>query len=130
MTDTVSNMMSSINNASRANLSSLTLETSKFCVRLLDVLKKGGYIRGYRYETPTDHRVHVTILLKYTDRGSVLQEFKRISSSGKRIYWSAKEIQPVLNGLGNLILSTSRGLLYDTEAKLLGVGGEVICFIR
>lgn len=123
-------MISSINNASQANLATLTFDTSKFCVRVLDVLRKGGYIRGYRYEMSQEDRIKVTVQLKYTDKGSVIQELKRISSPGKRVYWSVRDIKPVKNGLGNLILSTSRGILYDTEAKLLGVGGEVLCYIR
>lgn len=130
MTDSLSKMISSLNNASAARLATFTLEASQLSLRLLDVLKKGGYIRGYHYHTPLDRHRKVTILLKYTEQGNAIRELKRISSSGKRIYLSASKIKPSLNGFGNLILSTSRGLLYDFEAKFLGVGGEVLCSIR
>lgn len=129
MTNSLSNMISSINNASKANLATLTFETSKYCIRVLDVFRKGGYIRGYRHEASEKERIIVTVLLKYTEQGSAIRELKRISSPGKRVYWSVRDIRPIKNGLGSLILSTSRGILYDTEAKLLGVGGEVLCYI-
>lgn len=134
MANTLSNIISAINNAANANLLSVTLYTSNFCIRFLDVLKNGGYIRDYKYNisnTSTSNRgVQVTILLKYTDLGHAILELKRISSPGKRIYWSSEKIKTRSNGLGNYILSTSRGILYDTEAKLIGVGGEILCSIR
>nr|YP_007890492.1 ribosomal protein S8 [Andalucia godoyi]AGH23986.1 ribosomal protein S8 [Andalucia godoyi] len=131
MTDSLSALLSAIQNASRARFATMEIRISKFGIRFLEVLRRGGYIRGFQYQLPVSEKVSVLIQLKYTEEGPAVREIRRLSSPGKRTYASFDDLRtPVSNGLSHLILSTSKGILYDHEARLLGVGGEVLCAIR
>ena len=93
---------------------------------ILDVLKREGYIEGYKIEGEGVKK-KIIVYLKYYQGKPVIQVIERVSKPGMRIYVGVDEIPKVYNGLGIAILSTSKGVLYDREAKKLRIGGELIC---
>ncbi len=129
MTDPIADMLTRIRNATRVDRQHVEMQVSKLRRSLADVLKREGYIWDWTEleESPVSN---IQIALKYGDDGaSVIQHIKRVSKPGCRVYKKAKDLRPVLNGLGIRILSTSKGLLSDREARQQGVGGEVLCEI-
>ena len=127
MADPVSDLLTRIRNGQRARKSAVSSPASKLRSRVLDVLKREGYIRGY-----SQHEIHkgfsqIHIELKYFDGDPVIQNIKRVSKPGRRVYSRIRELTSVHNGLGIAILSTPRGVLSDSEAREQNVGGEVLC---
>lgn len=136
MVDHLSNMISQINNAYSARLISVVVTGSKLCLAVLDALERGGYIRGYKYlpvlkiqnkKYHLNEERKLIVLLKYIEEKSSIKKLIRISTSGRRIFYSFKELKPIYNGLGTYILSTSKGVLFDHEAHSFKIGGEVLC---
>lgn len=136
MIDHLSNMISQINNGYSAKLTSVVIVGSKICLAVLDALERGGYIKGYKYlpisinkneKYYINEEIKVVIFLRYVEEGPSLKKLKRISTSGRRIFYSLDQLKPIYNGLGASILSTSKGVLFDHEARTLKVGGEVLC---
>jgi small subunit ribosomal protein S8 len=99
---------------------------SQLRIRLLNVLQEEGYIRGYAEVEVKGHR-ELEIELKYHEGQPVIRELKRISTPGRRVYSSVKDLKPHRSGLGVSILSTPQGLMTDTSAREKNVGGEVLC---
>ena len=127
MTDTIADMLTRIRNATRVDRQQVEMKVSKIRRGVADVLKREGYIWDWT-ELEDEPVSNIQILLKYGDDDeSVIQHIKRVSKPGCRVYKKAKDLRPVLNGLGIRILSTSKGLLSDREARQQGVGGEVLC---
>ncbi|MEM9940223.1 MAG: 30S ribosomal protein S8 [Planctomycetota bacterium] len=127
MTDPIADMLTRIRNAVSVERPSVEMPISKLKTGVADVLKREGFIWGWTAEegTPVGN---LQIDLKYGPSGErVIRKIKRVSKPGCRVYSSARELRPVLNGLGISILSTSKGLLSDREARQQKVGGEVIC---
>ncbi len=127
MSDPLGDMLTRIRNGQRVGKSKVRAPASKLRSNVLEVLKREGYIRGYR---TTDQRAGVAELeieLKYHDGSPVIQEISRISRPGQRVYSKIKELPPYYNGLGITILSTPRGVMSDHEARAANVGGEVLC---
>lgn len=127
MTDPLGDMLARIRNGQRANKNAITSPASKLRANVLDVLKREGYIRGY---SQTDVRAGVTELtieLKYHEGKPVITEISRVSKPGRRVYSKIADLPRVANGLGICILSTPRGVMSDTEARVQNVGGEVLC---
>lgn len=125
MTDPVSDMLTRIRNAALARHERTLVPASKLKRNIAEILKKEGYIADVRDEG--DER-NLTIVLKYgRDRGSVIDGIRRISRPGRRVYVSYDRIPRVLSGLGISILSTSRGIMSDREARRQKVGGELLC---
>jgi small subunit ribosomal protein S8 len=130
MNDNLSNMLSTIKNGYIARLTSVRVPYSKICLNVLDALERGGYIRGYKYENTNSENSHnfpIMVLLKYHENQPSICNMYRISSSGRRIYSPSKNLKSFNNGLGAYIISSSKGVLLDSEAKSLGIGGEIIC---
>ncbi len=100
---------------------------SKMRESILEVLKNEGYIRGYARTKHTSGKEELDIELKYDDRGPVISDITRISKPGRRVYSGAERIPYVNNGLGISIISTSKGVMTDTDAREQKVGGEIIC---
>ena len=96
-------------------------------MNVLDVLKSEGYIRGYSVTTRDDGRTEIDIELKYYDGAPVIREIKRVSKPGRRVYSSVGTLPRVRDGLGISILSTSRGVMSEHQARDENVGGEVLC---
>ena len=126
--DPIGDMITRIRNAQLRALNNVSIPSSKFRARILDVLKQEGYIANYKILSDNkDKKESLLVDLKYSNGSPVIKEIKRISKPGRRIYASAESIPKIQNGLGISIVSTSKGVMSDSEAKKLNVGGEVIC---
>ena len=102
---------------------------SKFRAKILDILKKEGYIANYKFVTDEKNKNNLSVDLKYVNGSPVIKEIKRISKPGRRIYARADSIPTIQNGLGLAIVSTSKGVMSDNDAKNQKIGGEIICKI-
>ena len=131
MTDPVADMLTRIRNANIAMHEEVTMPSSKLKEALARLLEKEGYIDGYETEpAPTGVGNVLTIDLKYSsERQRVISGLKRVSKPGLRVYTKSDKIPRVLGGLGVAVLSTSKGLMTDREARKRRVGGEVLCFV-
>ena len=125
--DPLSDLFSRIRNAQMRNKSIVSSPVSKLRANILAVLKKEGYIRGYSVTKHSSGREELDIELKYDDKGPVISNITRISKPGRRVYSGAERIPFIHNGLGISIISTSKGLMSDNEARQQKVGGEIIC---
>ena len=105
------------------------MPSTKVLVEIARVIKEEGYIEGYVIEDTKPQKT-LTITLKYGKRNArIIKGIKSVSKPGLRIYSSAKDLPRVLGGLGTAVISTSKGMMCDRDARKLGVGGEVICYI-
>ncbi|HNQ64994.1 MAG TPA: 30S ribosomal protein S8 [Smithella sp.] len=128
MTDPIADMLTRIRNANKARFKTVRVSMSQVNVNVAGVLKKTGYITNYEKVKDEKGRQMLEIILKYPDaKRTVITNIKRVSKPGRRIYVPADNIPKVLNGLGISILSTSRGVITDAEARELNVGGEILC---
>ncbi len=128
MTDPIADMLTRIRNANKARFKSVNVQMSQVNVNIAKVLKKAGYVNGYDNVKDDKGYQLLKITLKYPDnKNTVITDIKRISKPGRRVYVAADSIPKVLNGYGISVLSTSRGIMTDQEARELNVGGEVIC---
>ena len=129
VTDPIADMLTRIRNGNTAGKDVVSMPSSKVLVEVARVIAEEGYIEGYAVEdTKPQKTLHVT--LKYGARHArVLRGIKRISKPGLRIYSKAEDLPRVLGGLGTAVISTSKGMMCDRDARKLGVGGEVIAYI-
>ena len=125
--DPIGDMITRIRNAQMRSLSSVKIPGSKFRASILDVLKKEGYISDYKFLTDVKDKNSLTVSLKYDNGNPVIEEIKRVSKPGRRIYAKADSIPIIQNGLGLAIVSTSKGIMSDNDAKNKNIGGEIIC---
>ena len=125
LTDPLGDMLTRIRNGLQAKKDSVTTPSSKLRVRVLDVLQREGYIRGYTSEEVAGH-AGIRIELKYFEGQPAIRHVARVSKPGRRVYSGSKELPRVRNGLGITIVSTPRGVLSDEEAREHNVGGEVL----
>ena len=125
--DPIGDMITRIRNAQMRSLSSVKIPGSKFRANILDVLKKEGYISDYKFLTDVKDKNSLTVSLKYDNGNPVIKEIKRVSKPGRRIYAKADSIPIIQNGLGLAIVSTSKGIMSDNDAKNKNIGGEIIC---
>ena len=128
MNDPLGDLLTRIRNAQLRNKSKVTSPNSKLRVRVLEVLKSEGYIRGYA-EVELEGRSEVEIELKYFDGEPVIREIERISKPGRRVYTSVKNLPRINNGLGVAIVSTPKGVMADHDARDANVGGEILCTV-
>jgi len=127
MTDPIADMLTRIRNAVRVERPHVELPLSKVKRGLAEVLKREGYIWDWE-EVPADPAAMLRVHLKYGPNGErVIRHIRRISKPGRRVYSRAAKLKPVLNGLGICVLSTSRGVISDREARQRNLGGEVLC---
>jgi small subunit ribosomal protein S8 len=129
ITDPISDMLTRIRNGNAANKAEVSMPSSKVLVEVARVICEEGYIEGYFVEdTKPQNTLHVT--LKYgPKRSKVIRGIRRISKPGLRIYSKAEDLPRVIGGLGIAVISTSKGMMCDRDARKLGVGGEVICYV-
>jgi small subunit ribosomal protein S8 len=120
-------MLTRIRNGQQARKDSVLTPASKLRARVLEVLKREGYIRGFATETNGGAREDIRIDLKYFEGQPAIQFLQRVSKPGRRVYSGAKDLPRVRNGLGITIVSTPKGVLSDAEARDQNVGGEVLC---
>lgn len=129
MTDPISDMLTRIRNANQVKHESVEMPSSKMKIEIAKILKREGYIRDFRYYK-FQNKFNLKVFLKYGEKNaSILQGLVRISKPGRRVYSAKKDITKVLGGLGISILTTSKGILTDKEARSMGVGGEVLCHV-
>lgn len=127
MQDPIADMFTRIRNAQTARLQSVRMPSSKMKLSLCDVLKEEGYITSFSVEG--DVKPEILVVLKYHDDRPVIEEIKRVSRPGLRIYKDADGIPKVRGGLGISIVTTDKGVMTDRAARAAGVGGEVICTV-
>ena len=125
--DPIADMITRIRNAQMRSLNKVEIPASKFREKILDVLKKEGYISNYSAVNNVNKQKNFSVDLKYSDGSPVIRDIKRVSRPGRRIYASASSIPIIQNGLGISIVSTSKGVMSDTDARKQNIGGEVIC---
>ena len=127
MTDPIADMLTRIRNAVRVERPHVDMPMSKVKCGLAEVLKREGYIWDWK-ELEHQPVSHLRLELKYGPNGErVIRSIRRVSKPGRRIYSRAKDLRPVLNGLGISVISTSRGVISDREARQRNLGGEVLC---
>ncbi len=128
MTDPIADMLTRIRNANQMKKETVTMPASKLKQQVLDLLRAEGYItnvslvKGERFND-------LKVTLKYNQNERVIRGLKRISKPGLRVYAQSQEIPKVLNGLGIAILSTSKGLMTDRQARRENVGGEILAYV-
>ncbi|MBV9842674.1 MAG: 30S ribosomal protein S8 [Sphingomonadaceae bacterium] len=123
--DPLGDLITRIRNGQRARKDSVVTPASKLRARVLDVLQREGYIRGYSDE-PVGGHPGIRIELKYFEGQPAIQHVARVSKPGRRVYSGSKDLPRVRNGLGITIVSTPKGVLSDAEAREQNVGGEVL----
>ena len=127
LSDPIADMLTRIRNANTIRRSRITMPASRLKVRIADVLKTEGFIADYEV-TEAKPASELVLHLKYGPEGEkVIRSIERVSKPGCRVYSSAKDLRPVLRGLGIHVLSTPKGVLSDRAAREAGVGGEVLC---
>jgi small subunit ribosomal protein S8 len=130
MTDPIADMLTRIRNAVRVEKPFVEIPSSRFKRGIADVLKREGFIWDWKELEQENPAATLRLELKYGPNGErVIQSIKRVSKPGRRLYTRSKELKPVLGGLGISIVSTSRGVISDREARQNNVGGEILCEI-
>jgi small subunit ribosomal protein S8 len=128
VTDPIGDLLARIRNAQQRGKSKVTTPASKLRERVLEVLQQEGYIRGFAVAEHDGGKAEIEIELKYFDGEPVIKKIERVSKPGRRVYSSVKDCcRWCINGLGISIVSTSKGVMSDTEARAQNVGGEVLC---
>ena len=127
MSDPIADMLTRIRNGQSAAKTDVTMPASNIKQAIAKVLKDEGYIKDF--STTDEAKPQLSVTLKYFDGKPVIESVKRVSRPGLRIYKSKDELPKVLNGLGVAIISTSKGVMTDREARAAGFGGEVICLV-
>ena len=125
MTDPLGDMLTRIRNGQRAKKDSILSPASKLRARVLEVLQREGYIRGFSEDATGQHPA-LRIELKYFEGEPAIKHVARVSKPGRRVYSGSRELPVIRNGLGITIVSTPRGVLSDAEARAQNVGGEVL----
>ncbi|MDP3273709.1 MAG: 30S ribosomal protein S8 [Deltaproteobacteria bacterium] len=130
MTDPIADMLTRIRNATLARHDRVVLPASRMKRTIADVLKSEGYVVDVADETQDNGFEVLSITLKYgRDRAPAIEGLERISKPGRRVYVRAQDIPKVKSGLGIAVLSTSRGIMSDRQARKVGVGGELLCHV-
>ncbi|HSR76650.1 MAG TPA: 30S ribosomal protein S8 [Xanthobacteraceae bacterium] len=127
--DPIGDLITRIRNAQARNKPKVSTPGSHLRVRVLDVLKSEGYIRGYASVEHSDGRSELEIELKYFDGAPVIRAIERVSKPGRRVYASVRNLPRINNGLGVAIVSTPKGVMADHEARDANVGGEILCTV-
>jgi small subunit ribosomal protein S8 len=129
MTDPIADMLTRIRNAIIASYDTVEIPSSKIKIDIAKILKFEGYIRNYKLVQDTTQG-SIVIYLKYNDdKSPVIKGLRRISKPSCRVYARSKKVPKTLNNLGITVVSTSRGVMTDREARKAGVGGEVVCSV-
>ena len=128
MTDPIADLLTRIRNANQMKHETVDIPASKLKKELLEVLKKEGYIVNVAV-VKGDVQDTLRVTLKYLNTERVIKGLKRISKPGLRVYAKTNEIPKVLNGLGIAVISTSKGLVTDREARKLKIGGEILAYV-
>ena len=129
VTDPIADMLTRIRNANSAGKAEVSMPSSKVLVEVARVIKEEGYIADYVVEDTKPQKT-LSVTLKYGDKHArVIKGIRRVSKPGLRIYSSAEDLPRVLGGMGTAVVSTSKGMMCDRDARKAGVGGEVIAYV-
>lgn len=128
LTDPIANMLTLIRNGAKARLEKVDVPNSRISEAIAGILKNEGFVENYRV-IKDDKQGLLRVYLRYMNKKSVIINIKRISRPGLRVYSNSKKLPRVLKGKGIAILTTSQGLMTDTQARESHVGGEVICYV-
>ena len=130
VTDTISDMLTRIRNATMVKHQIVQISSTKMSIAIAEILKEEGFIEDFENYLE-DEKKYLLISLKYTgkSRKSVISKIERISKPGLRVYSSSKELPKVLDNLGIAVISTSKGIMTNLKAKEIGIGGEVLFYI-
>ncbi len=129
ISDPLGDMLTRIRNAQMRKRPKVSTPASKLREHVLEVLKEEGYIRGFSRTDYHGGKSEIEIELKYFDGQPVIRDIRRVSTPGRRVYSSVRDLPTIANGLGVSILSTPKGVMSDTRARMENVGGEVLCSI-
>ena len=129
MTDPIADMLTRMRNGIIANFDTVDVPSSKLKINIAKILKSEGFIKNYKVIADKRQGL-IRIFLKYDDRGEpVIGGLKRVSRSSCRVFAKKDKVPMVLNGFGINVLSTSKGVMTDRQARKLGVGGEILCSV-
>ena len=120
-------MVARIRNGQNAGKETITVPNSKLRAAVLSVLKEEGFIEDFHKEEIDEHRSNLVVTLKYVGGNGAIQEISVVSKPGRRVYSGSAKMPRVLNGLGVAIVSTPQGVMTDHKARLMNIGGEVLC---
>ena len=128
-TDPISDYLTRLRNAQKAGHKVVDVPASNMKKSITEILFDKGYILSYKFEDNINHQGNIKIALKYNSKTPAIKKLIRVSKPGLRKYANKETMPRVINGLGIAILSTSKGVITDKEARDLNVGGEVICYV-
>ena len=129
MTDPIADMLTRIRNGHKIKAESVLMPSSKIKINIARVLVEEGYINGYQEEDLENNKKNLLINLKYYEGKPVIEKIERVSRPGLRVYKPTNELPKVMGGLGILILSTSKGVMSDRQARKQDQGGEILCVV-
>ncbi|MGL4947931.1 MAG: 30S ribosomal protein S8 [Mycoplasma sp.] len=127
-TDPIAELLTKIRNAKKVYKPSITVQTSNIKTAILEVLKREGYIKDFSV-TEEDKKSFTEVKLKYKNKASAIHGLRQISKPGLRVYSESTKLPKVLNGLGVALISTSKGVMTDKEARTNNIGGEIIAYV-
>ncbi len=131
MTDPIADMLTRIRNANHVYKEKVDVPYSKLKLEITRILSEEGFIKNYKVVEDKGKPSLIRISMKYGDKKErVIQEINRVSRSGRRVYADKTRVPKVIGGLGTAILSTSKGILTDSQARQQGIGGEVLCLVQ
>jgi len=128
MQDPIADMLTRIRNGQTAGKVRVVMPVSRQKLAIAELLKREGYIRDFEIEEASERR-QLAVVLKYHEGKPVIDRLQRVSRPGLRVYKGKDELPNVLDGLGIAVVSTSRGLMTDKEARAVGSGGEIVCVV-
>jgi small subunit ribosomal protein S8 len=123
----IGDMVARIRNGQNAGKETITVPNSKLRAAVLSVLKEEGFIEDFQKQEIDEHRSNLVVTLKYVGGNGAIQDISVVSKPGRRVYSGSAKMPRVLNGLGVAIVSTPHGVMTDHKARLMNVGGEVLC---
>ena len=129
MTDPIADMLTRIRNGQKVALESISMPSSKLKNAIASVLQDEGYISGFEVTEDAGNKKVLTIALKYFDGKAVIENIQKVSKPGLRIYRGKGDLPTVMGGLGIAIVSTSKGVMTERQARAQGFGGEVLCIV-
>ena len=129
MADPIADMLTRIRNANKIKAKSVLMPSSNIKANIAKVLLREGYIKGFEEEEMGNGKKDLNIHLKYFEGSPVIEKINRVSRPGLRIYKTRTQLPKVMGGLGIAIVSTSKGIMSDKEAREQGEGGEILCFV-
>ena len=125
--DPIGDMITRIRNGQMRFLNTVEIPASRFRTKILEILKDEGYILNYKLEINKNKKSNISVDLKYNQGTPVIKEITRISKPGRRVFTKADSIPRIQSGLGIAIMSTSKGVMTDGEARKQNIGGEILC---